>query len=328
MQRRTLLKTPLLTLGASVGAPALAQHANNLSSRPITWVVPYPPGGTTDLIARTLSEEMRKLMSQPVVVENKPGAATAIGASFVSRSGADGHTLMSADNATLAYNQFIYSELAYDANNSFAYVGGIGRFPMALAIHPSVPVKTAQEFLAWAKVNRAKISYGSPGIGTPHHLNMEFFLEAVGLSLQHVPYKGGAPAINALMTGEIQAMMVDLGLGREFALAGRIKMLALAASNRANSLPDVPTFVEAGLPKMDLTAWQGVVVPAATPKPVVEKLNAALNTALRSSAFRERFSVFAFEFMPGTPQAFEAFVRAEKEQWGPFIRRKGITNTN
>ncbi|MDR0480821.1 MAG: tripartite tricarboxylate transporter substrate binding protein, partial [Gallionellaceae bacterium] len=212
MQRRTLLKSPLLALGSFAGMSAFAQSANNFPTRPIIWIVPYAPGGSTDTIARILSSEMQKAFPQPIVVDYKPGAATTIGANFVSRAAPDGYTLMSADNGTLAYNQFIYPSLPYDANTSFSYVGGIGRFPMALAVAPSVPVKTAQEFLAWAKANRGRIFYGSPGIGSPHHLNMEFFLDAVGVSLQHTPYKGGAPAINALVAGEIQAMIVDLGL--------------------------------------------------------------------------------------------------------------------
>ncbi len=328
MLRRDLLKAPALAIGAWASTHAFAQSTGAFPTRPVTWVVPYPAGATTDLIARTLSNEIQKEFSQPLVVDYKPGAATSIGAEYVSRAAPDGHTLMSADNAALAYNQFIYAKLPYDPNKSFTLIGAIGRLPMALAVHPSVPAQTAQEFLAWVKSNPGKGFYGSPGIGSPHHLNMEYFLDAVGVPLQHVPYKGGAPAINALLSGEIQAMMVDLPLGREFANAGKIRMLALAADKRAASLPQLPTFDEAGLPKMSLSAWQGVIAPAGTPKAVVERLNAALNTALRSDAFRDRFSVFAFEIMPGTPQAFEAFVRAEQAQWGPFIQRKGISNVN
>ena len=287
--------------------------------------MPYSAGGTTDVIARTLANEMQPAFSQPIVVEYKPGAATSIGAAFVTRAPADGHTLMSADNAALAYNPSIYSKLPYDPNG-FSFIGSIGRLPMALAVHPGVPVKTAQEFLSWAKANSGKVFYGSPGIGSPHHLNMEYFADAVGLPLQHIPYKGGAPAINALVAGELQTMMVDLPLAREFALAGKVRMLALAADKRAASLPDLPTFAEAGLPRMSLGAWQGVVGPAGIPKPLIERLNGALNTALRTDAFQKRFGIFALEITPGTPESFEAFVRAEQAQWGPFIRRKGITN--
>lgn len=311
-----------LLMALSVGLGCA--QAQSFPTQPIKWIVPYPPGAATDTIARLLANEMKGAFSQPIVNDYKPGAATIIAADLVSQAAPDGHTIMSADNATLAYNSYVYKQLPYDPM-AMTFVGAIGRFPMALVVHPDLPVDSVQAFIEHARRQPQKLLYGSVGVGSPHHLNMEYFLDRMGLTVTHVPYRGGAPAVQALLAGEVQAMFLDLVTGLQLMKTGKIKALALAAGKRAESLPKLPTMAEAGVADMELFAWQGVVGPARMAPEAVAQINAALNQGLRSQAFHQRFGEFAFEVMPGTPAAFQAFVRSENEKWGPFIRRKNIS---
>lgn len=291
----------------------------------LKWVVPYPPGGGSDRLARALSNEMQPSFGQPIVMDYKPGAGTIIGAQSVANSKADGYTIMSVDNATLVYNPFLHKKLAYDAERSFTPIGAIGRFPMALVVHPSLPPRTLPEFLAWAKRQGNPVDYASPGVGSPHHVNMEMFADRANVDMRHIPYRGGAPAIQAVLGNETPAMMLDLLSGIEFIRSGKLRPIALAANRRADSLPDLQTMAEAGLTSLELYAWQGVVAPAGITTEVQVRLNQELNRALRSSSFQQQFRDAALEVTPGSPQQFAEFAKNERAIWGKLIKDKKIS---
>lgn len=291
----------------------------------LKWIVPYTPGGGSDRLARALVSEMQPSFGQPIVVDYKPGAGTIVGAQAVANAKPDGYTIMSVDNSTLVYNPFLHNKLAYDAEKSFASIGAIGRFPMALVVHPSLPVRTLPEFLIWAKRLGKQVDYSSPGVGSPHHINMEMFADRAGVGMRHIPYRGGAPAIQAVLANETPVMMLDVLSGIELMRSGRLRPIALATVRRAGSLPDVQTMAEAGIANLELYAWQGVVAPAGIPSGVQSRLNKELTTALRSPGFQQQFKDAALEVMPGSPQQFAEFARAERAIWGKLIQEKKIT---
>lgn len=310
--------------GALFMAWALAAHAQDFSSQPIKWVVPYPAGGGTDIFARTLADSMRASLGQAPIIDNKPGASTNIGAEFVARSKGDGYTIMSADNAVLAFNEHLFKKLPFNPERDFTYIGAIGRWPLLLVVHPSLPVKSVKEFLEYAAANPGKLDYASPGNGSPHHMGMEIFKQRTGINLTHIPYKGAAPAIQDLVGGQVKVMMLDLASGLSILKSGKVKPLAIAAPARAQAMPDVPTMTEAGIKDMEAYAFQGLLAPAGTPRDIVVKLNTALNAALKDPAVVKKFADFGTEITPGTPEQFFKYSRAEAERWGRVIRTTGI----
>jgi tripartite-type tricarboxylate transporter receptor subunit TctC len=320
MQRRQFITT----LAAACGAAAVgAQPA--WPSQGIRWVVPYPAGGGTDAIARTLAEAMRPALGQSIVVDNRPGAATNIGADLVAKAAPDGYTLMSADNAMMAFNEHLFRKLPYNPEKDFSYIGAIGRFPLVLVVHPSFPAKNFKEFLAYVRANPGKVNYASPGNGSPHHLAMEMFKSRTRTFIVHVPYRGAAPAMQDLMGGQVPAMFLDLAAGLPILQSGKVRPLAIGSARRAPSLPDVPTLAEVGVPDTEVFAFQGLVAPAGLPAPVTLRLNQELNKALASPAVAKRFADFGMEITPTSPEQFLAMARAESRRWGPLIKANGIT---
>ncbi len=322
MQRRTLLSA-LAAAGASTAAPwasAQADYPNQL----IRWVVPYPAGGGTDVLARTVAEAMRQTLGQQIVVDNRPGASTNIGGQAVATAKADGYTIMSADNAILAYNEHLFSKLPFSPQNDFTYVGGISRFPLALVVHPSFEAKTMKEFLAYVRANPGKVNYASPGNGSPHHLAMEMFKLRTGTFITHIPYRGAAPAMQDVMGGQVPCMFLDLAAGLPVIQSGKVRALAIGSQKRASTLPHVPTLAEAGVPNTEVFAFQGLLAPAGLPPALTARLNGDLNKALDSAAVKKRMADFSMEAMPGTPEQFKAFARAESKRWGEIIRTANI----
>lgn len=316
---RRQLCTVMASLCAAPGVFAQAYPREVLK-----WIIPYPPGGGSDRLARALVAEMQPSFGQPIVMDYKPGAGTIVGAQAVANAKPDGYTIMSVDNATLVYNPFLHNKLAYDAERSFTPIGAIGRFPMALVVHPSTPAKTMAEFLTWAKLLGKPVDYSSPGVGSPHHINMEMFADRSGLAMRHIPYRGGAASIQSVLANETPTMMLDVLSGIELLRSGKLRAIALATSKRAASLPELPTMKEAGLPNLDLYAWQGVVGPAGLSNEVQSRLNQELNKALQSSAFQQQFKDVALEVMPGSAQQFADFAKAERMIWGKLIQDKKI----
>jgi tripartite-type tricarboxylate transporter receptor subunit TctC len=318
--RRSLTLAALSALTA-LGLP-LATAAFPL--KPIEWVVPYPAGGGSDIVARTLAEPMSMLLGQTIVINNKPGAATNIGADYVAKAAADGHVMLTADTATLAANPFLYSKLSYSAERDFAPVGLMVRFPLILVVNPGVPARTLAEFNAWAKQRPNALPYASPGAGSPHHLATELFRERGGLSFSHIPYRGAAPALQDVLSGQVPMMFVDSAAGYAHIVSGKLRPIGVASPKRLSSFPDVPTLAEQGLKGFEAYAWQGLVVPAATPAATVATLNKALLAALDSTPVKARFQVLGLEVTPSTPARMAEYARAEREKWGPVIRANQI----
>ncbi|WP_326535566.1 Bug family tripartite tricarboxylate transporter substrate binding protein [Pseudorhodoferax sp.] len=321
MQRRSLL-AGLAALAATPFAAPLA-HAQG-SDQPIRWVVPYPAGGGTDVLARTLSEAMRGPLNQNIVVDNRPGAATNIGAELVARAKPDGLTILSADNAVLAFNEHLFGKLPFNPEKDFSYVGAIGRFPLALVVHPDFPAKTFAEFLAYVKANPGKVNYASPGNGSPHHLAMELFKNRTGSFLVHIPYRGAAPAMADVMGGQVPCMFLDLASGLSVMQSGKVRVLAIGSSQRSTLLPGVPTLAEAGVKDSEVYAFQGILGPAGLPAPIVARLNGELNKSFQTPAVQKRFADIGMEALPGTPAQFLALARAESKRWGAVIQAAGI----
>lgn len=308
----------VLALGVS------AAMAQSYPSRPVEWVVPYPAGGGSDAVARTLAESMGQALGQPFVVNNKPGAGTNIGADFVAKAKSDGYTLLTGDTATLAANPALYSKLSYSAEKDFTPVGLLARFPLVLVVNPAVPANNLPEFLAWAKAQPAGVSYASPGAGSAHHLTAELFRGLTGLKLVHVPYRGAAPAVQDVAGGQLPFMFVDTAAGMGFINSGRLRAIGVASAQRVRNFESIPTLQEQGLKGFEAYAWQGLVVPAGTPPEVVARLNQALVQALDTTAVKARFQVLGLQATPGTPAQMAAYAAAERAKWAQVIREAGI----
>ena len=323
MQRRTLL-TSIAALATTAGTLGLARAQTAYPNQPIRWVVPYPAGGGTDVLARAVGEVMRGLLGQQIIVDNRPGASTNIGAQFIASSKADGYTLMSADNALLAFNEFLFSKLPFNPQTDFTFIGGISRFPLALVVHPSLPVKTVKEFIDYAKANPGKLNYASPGNGSPHHLAMEMFKARTATFITHSPYRGAAPAMQDVMGGQVQCMFLDLAAGLSVLQSGRVRGLGIGSAARAPAMPELPTLAEAGVPNTEVFAFQGLLGPANLPAPIAQRLNSELNKALADPGVMKRMTDFGMESLAGTPEQFRALARAEASRWGPIIQAQGI----
>ena len=319
MQRRSLLAIVALSC-ATLGAQAQGTYPD----QPIKWVVPYPAGGGTDTLARTLADAMRGALGQPMLIDNRPGAATNIGADAVAKSKPDGYTVMSADNAMMAFNEHLFKKLPYDPAKDFTYIGAIGRFPLALVVHPGFPAKTFKEFLAYVKANPGKVNYASPGPGSPHHLAMEMFKYRTQTDMVHVPYKGAAPAMQDVVGGQVPVMFLDLASGLQYIQGNKVRALAIGTSKRSAVLPEVPTLAEEGVKDVDVFAFQGMVGPAGMPAAIVTRLNQELNKALADPAVVKKFTDFGMETIASTPEQFKAMARAESERWGPIIKANHI----
>jgi tripartite-type tricarboxylate transporter receptor subunit TctC len=322
---KTLRALAALFAGAVLagGHPVQAQ---TYPVRPIRLVVPYPAGGATDFFARAVFPKVGEALGQSVVVENKPGAGTAIGASEVARSAPDGYTLLLGDAGTYAFNPTLYKKLSYDPVKDFAPVSLTGRFALILAVNPTtLKVGSVKEFVDIAKSQPGKIDYGAPGPGSPIHLAMELFKQRAGITMTPIPYKGGADAMNDLIGGRIAAMFPDIASGLPQIRGGKIKALAVASEKRMAALPDLPTIGEAGYPGFEAWAWQGFVAPAGTPRDVVLKLNAEFVKVMADPSIRQRLSESGFEPQTSTPEQFAAYMKSEIAKWGKVIRDSRIS---
>ena len=322
MQRRTLLSA-LAAAGATTAAPWAAAQST-WPDQPLRWVVPYPAGGGTDVLARTVAEAMRQTLGQQIVVDNRPGASTNVGGQMVATAKPDGYTFMSADNAILAYNEHLFTKLPFNPEKDFTYVGGISRFPLALVVNPALEAKTVKEFLAYARANPGKLNYASPGNGSPHHLAMEMFKNRTKTFLTHIPYRGAAPALQDVMGGQVPCMFLDLAAGLPVITSGKVRALAIGSAKRVAALPDVPTLAEAGVPNTEVFAFQGILAPAGLPAAITTRLNTDLNKALLNPAVVKRMNDFGMEALPGTPEQFRAMARAESKRWGEIIKAAGV----
>lgn len=316
---RRLAALALFPLASLVALPALANDG-----KPVEWVVGYAPGGGSDAVARMLADAMGKSMQQPFIVVNKPGAGANIAAEYVARTRSPEHTVSTVDSAVLAANPFLYGKLGYSAERDFALAGMIARFPLVLVVGPQVPARNLAEFLAWARNAPEGTSYGSPGLGSPHHLAVELFRSQSGLQLTHVPYRGAAPALADVAGGQLPFMFVDTSSGGPFIGAGKVRAIGVASPQRVPSMPELATLAEQGLPGFEAYAWQALVVPAATKPATVQALNKALNLALNSADVKARMQTLGIEPLPTTPAEATRYATQERERWGRVIRNANI----
>lgn len=305
-------------------AATLACTASAQPGKPIEWVVGYAAGGGSDAVARATAEAMTKTLGAPVIVNNKPGAATNIAAEYAVRAKDLENTVFTADFATLAVNPFLFPKLPYSAEKDLKPVGLLARFPLVLVVGPQVPANNWKEFAAWAKAQNGTVNYASAGVGSPHHLATELLAEQAGLKLTHVAYKGAAPAVADVLGGQVPFMLVDTASGNQFVLSGKLKAIGVASAQRIASLPNVPTLAEQGLAGYEAYAWQGLTVPAGATDATVARYSKALQEALASPTVKARYEALGVEGLPGTPEQMAAYVKQERERWGRVIRTNNI----
>ena len=308
-----------LVLGAS---PSYAGE-QTYPDRPIKLVLPLSAGGPPDVIARVIGDQMAKRLNATVVVENRPGNGAAVGTRSVAVADPDGYTLLFASTTALSIVPFVFHNVDYDPIKSFVPIAGVSNGPMVVVIHPSVPAKTVQQLVAYAKANPGKLNYGS-GIASPPHLAWALFTQVTGADIFYVPYRAMASAMTDLVAGEIQMMIDGTGPLLPYIQDGKARALAVTGKTRSPEFPDLPTMIESGYPDYVLTFWTGVLAPVGTPSAIVTKLNAVINDSLRSPEVQAHLARFNVEANLTTPQEFAAFIAAEADKWGGIVKRTGI----
>ena len=324
--RRTTLAIPLaitLAFSALASAPALAQQS--FPSRPVNLVVPFPPGGGTDTGARILAEQLSKRWGQPVVVENKGGAAGQIGADSVAKAKPDGYTLLLGNIGTQAINPSLYAKLPYDADKAFAPVSLVAELPLAMMVNPALPAKTASEFITLAKSKPGQLSYSSSGAGSAPHLAAEIFKDKTGTFVLHVPYRGGGPAIADLLAGHVQLSFMTVLEASGHIKGGKLRALAVTGDKRVQALPDVPTLAESVVPGFNAISWIGLLAPAGTPPDVVDKIAADVRAVLADDAVKARITALGGVPRATTPQEFGKLIADDKARYAQIIRSRKIT---
>ena len=318
----------VMTLGmitVAIAAFNIAAASDVFPNKPIKFVVPYAAGGATDTTARLVSKELTAILGQPVIVENKAGAGGNIGTDYVAKSAPDGYTMLLAYTGPMAINPSLYDSLPFKPQQDFAPVTLLAQAPQILGVHPSIPVTTVAEFIAYAKANPNKLFFGSSGNGGADHLAGELFKMLTGAQITHVPYKGGAPALADLVAGRTQLQFMTIPASIGHIQSGRIRPLAILDKQRYPLFPNVPTISEAGVKNYDVNNWYGVVVAAGTPPAIVDKLNVALIKALRSEEVQARFSGLGLVPVSNSPKEFQQFIATESARWAEIIRVSGAS---
>ena len=298
-------------------------QAQAFPTKPLRLVVPYSTGGTTDVVARAIGPKLSELLGQQVIVENRAGAAGNIGTEHVAKSAPDGYTSMLV-GFEFAANAGLYAKLPYDALRDFAPVALIATYPFMLVAHPALPVQSVRDLIAYAKANPGQINYASAGNGSSLHLTGELFKALAGVNLTHVPYKGGGPAITDLLAGHAQLLFISNAPVASFIKSGRLKLLAVTAAARIPSLPDVATVQEGGVPGFEVLAWLGIVVPAGTPRPIVNQLNVELGRTMQAADVRERLASMGAELGASSPEVLHTLLRDEIAKWTGVVKSAGI----
>ena len=293
------------------------------ADRPVRFVVGFTPGGPSDILARALGAKLSEVTGQAVVVENRPGAGGNLAAELVARSAPDGSTWLLGNNSILATNQSLYSRLGYDPVKDFAPVALVAIQPNILVVHPSVPAQSVSELVGYLKNNPGKLNYASSGSGAAAHLSAELFKAMAGVDMVHVPYKGAQPALTDVIAGQVQVMFATSASVLPYVKAGRLRALAVTTAQRSASVPELPTVAEAGVPGFESITWHGVVVPAATPAPIVQRLNREINEVLKQKDLRERLAALGAEIAPGSPQDFADYIAREIPKWAKVVRDSG-----
>jgi tripartite-type tricarboxylate transporter receptor subunit TctC len=301
-----------------------AVFAQGFPGKPIRLIVPHAPGGNSDTFGRVLAAKLGERLGQQVVVENRAGAGGTVGSEFVARAPADGYTLLVGDNGTHGIASTLYTKLPYKVPADFTSITLGASFPTVLLVHPSVPAQTITEFVALAKAQPGKLTYSSAGTGNGSHLAIDMFLQAAGgLQLTHVPYKGGAPAVLAALSGDVQMTSVSVNTALPHIKSGKLRILAISSSKRSPAIPDVPTLAESGIPGAEADSWLAIFGPAGIPDAVVAKLQQEISAALNDPPIRERLAGVGLEVVASTPAQLQGMLPGELRKWGEAVKRSG-----
>jgi tripartite-type tricarboxylate transporter receptor subunit TctC len=311
------------TLVALASALLCAAAAAQYPERPVRLIVPQAAGSATDTVARILAAEMQGPLGQPVVVEDRPGGALTIGLDIVAKSAPDGYTIGMGPIGALAITRHMVARLPYDIERDFQPIALVTRGHLLLAVSPSLPVNSVKELIDYAKKNPGRLMNASSSNGSPGHVGGELFKYMTGIDMVHIPYKGGAMAINDLIAGHVQVMFESLNSIAPYARSGKVKALAVSGPRRSPGFPNLPTIAEAGVPGYDASTWSGVIGPAGMPRPVVDKLNRAINNAIASPAFKARFGEIGDEPAGGTPEDFADTIHRDSAKWAEVVKRSG-----
>jgi tripartite-type tricarboxylate transporter receptor subunit TctC len=320
--RRALAQGAAGLAFAGMAAPGAALAQGRWPEHPIRWIVGYPPGGASDTFARLIAGQMGPRLGQNVVVENRPGGGAVVASEAVARSPADGYTWLHVDNGILTYNPALFARLPYDPDRDLTGVGFIGLFPLYVVVRNESPWQDFGQLVA-ASRTRAP-TYGSPAVASPHHLAMELVRRRTGLDATHVPYRGGPAAMQDLLAGNVDSVVIDTATGLPFIRDGRVRALAVLSDARSPQAPEVPTMAELGHANTVAYGWQGMSVPAGTPAAIIQRLSTEMITAIQSPEIQARMTTLGIEYQPWTPAQFNAFVQAENALWRPLIRELGI----
>jgi tripartite-type tricarboxylate transporter receptor subunit TctC len=321
LKRRALITMALITLCQPAGA-------QDYPSRPVTIVVPFAPGGSTDLLSRMVGQKLEQRWGKTFVIENKPGAASLVAASAVAKANPDGYTLMMAPSATMSTNVTLYKSLPYDPVAELVPLAVIAQTPFVLVVNPSLPVHSVQDFIKWAKEQGGQLSYATVGPGQPHHLFAELFKSMTGVEMSPVPYRGSLPALNDVVAGHVPVMFVDLGAGLSIIQSGKVRALGVSPRTRVAAIPDVPSVAEAGVPDFDAASWQMLVAPAKSPRPVVDKLHAEIKSILalgETKDFIVKGGMLTFE--NPSVEGLQDFVKSEIVRWGKVVHQAGVAGS-
>jgi tripartite-type tricarboxylate transporter receptor subunit TctC len=321
LKRRALITMALITLCQPAGA-------QDYPSRPVTIVVPFAPGGSTDLLSRMVGQKLEQRWGKTFVIENKPGAASLVAASAVAKANPDGYTLMMAPSATMSTNVTLYKSLPYDPVAELIPLAVIAQTPFVLVVNPSLPVHSVQDFIKWAKEQGGQLSYATVGPGQPHHLFAELFKSMTGVEMSPVPYRGSLPALNDVVAGHVPVMFVDLGAGLSIIQSGKVRALGVSPRTRVAAIPDVPSVAEAGVPDFDAASWQMLVAPAKSPRPVVDKLHAEIKSILalgETKDFIVKGGMLTFE--NPSVEGLQDFVKSEIVRWGKVVHQAGVAGS-
>jgi len=314
----------IVTAAAAIAAPRLAQAQADWPSQVIRFIVPFAPGGSTDILARVIAQKLEGPLKANIIIENRAGAGGSVAANAVAKAEPDGHTFMMGHIGTLAFTPSLYPNLPYDPVKDFAPVALVAAVPNILAVHPSLPVRSFQEFVAYAKANPGRLNFGSGGVGSAAHVAGAYLAFAAGFEATHVPYRGTSPMMNDLLVGSIQFTLTGGPAVLPLAAAGRVRTLAVSSRERVAFAPDLPTIAESGIPGFDAVQWYGLVAPARTPEAIVRRMNGEINALLGSPELETTLRNDGAIAAPTTPERFGAHIQAEIAIWRDVIRRAGI----
>ena len=323
-RRKVVVSVVLAATGLMTSLPHAVMAQAPYPNKPIRLVVPFVPGGVTDTSGRLIADQLSKRLGQPVIVDNRPGASGNIGTQLVATSPPDGYTLVLAFDGTMVINPHVFEKTPFDSIRDFAPVGKIGDAVIIIVANPAVPVKTLQDVIALSKTQAGGLSFGTSGTGGTPHIAGELLKMRTGANLVHVPYKGGGQALTDVIGGQIPLVYTAIASANAQIKAGKVRAIAVSSAQRSSSLPDVPTFIESGVPDFVINSWVGILAPAKTPRAIVDRLNAELNAVLNDTETREKLNIMGIAAAPGAPEKFGDEIKRDLARYGPVVKAAGI----